>query len=145
MAKPLDVDAEVVEAGLVRRPQGEDAGQRLLDGAHLHREVPSGPWRVRTAMTSASRCLARCHCCALHCVRAASCLDARCPCFGSRGADKSEAVAVLIWPVAKSRTRISAGAASQTTTRRSLQTATVPTVSCSVFTRLTVRLKEGST
>ena len=40
VAQPLDVDADVVEADLVRRPQGEDAGQRLLDVAHPHRNVP---------------------------------------------------------------------------------------------------------
>ncbi len=36
VAKPFDVDADEVEAGLVRRPQGVDAGQRLLDVAYPH-------------------------------------------------------------------------------------------------------------
>lgn len=40
VAKSFDVDPDVVEAGLVLRPQGIDAGQRLLDVTHTHRDVP---------------------------------------------------------------------------------------------------------
>ena len=36
VAQPLDGDADVIEAGLVHRPQDEDADQRLLDVAHPH-------------------------------------------------------------------------------------------------------------
>ena len=91
-------------------------------------------------MTHASRRMARCHWCALDLVNAASFRTALRSRAALRGNDSSDALAMLVSPLTRSRTLIApVRVIEQTITSRSSRTATTPAASLSVSLLMTLR------